>query len=205
MKALLLFFFLLPASAVSQNLVQVELQNYKSGVTPGFRYDLKIGDNSYLTSKFGAYLSARKRVDIVHHKQEKGFVYSLGYAKTNFFTKNLTAHLRANLWQISTDRYYRYSVFSMPISGPERVYTELENTTFVQPTIGLEYGFGLGDNLFLKPQFSVGYSIEAKFSGNHSRVGFDRSDSRNHDPNEGTRLFGDAFVLNFGLSFGYGF
>jgi len=196
MKAFLLLFIFLPATILSQNLVQLETQNYKSGFSPGLRFDLDIGKDSYLTLKFGLYFTERNVINEEEFEKDKGFVFSLGYAKNNFFAENLTAHVRANLWQINSNHVFDGRICGT-FSCVDHTYSNSQNETVIHPNMGLEYRIGLSKSLFLKPHFSFGYSIRAKSNQENG--------NSNNGSDQGVLLIGDVFSLTGGINFGYNF
>lgn len=205
MKVFYLFFFLLPVSVVSQGKMQLELQTYEKGVSPGFRFDLEIADNSYLTSKFGFYLTPQKKYNDTYSQQEKGFIYSLGYARTNFVVQNLTAHVRANLWQLSHEQEYNGIICGiLPPCPPAETHIKFERKIILQPTLGLEYGILIGKSYFVKPHLSIGYSYESVFSKNGDGLR-DFYGNYNEKPRQRGSFIGQGLIIIGGVNLGYNF
>jgi len=169
---------------VAQNSISLETQVYPAGIIPGIRFDLNLSDNSFLTSGIGYNFTDRQDFGKNDNEEGGGPGFSLGYARANFFTENLTAHIRTDLWFMDIDWEQKGLIICDPTACPNAVTRGTTEITVLQPTLGLGYNLILSENLFLKPNLSFGYEINIKTKG---------------------REVGEGAILLGGLSFGYDF
>lgn len=184
MRLLLLLFFLTPFLVQAQNSVAIDTQAYPAGIIPGIRFDYALGNNSYLTSRIGYNFADRKDYGKNNNEKGDGLGFSIGYARTNFLAKNLTAHLGTDLWFMDIDWKNTQRICGIVPPCGDVTSTGTTEIIVLQPTFGVEYNIPFSKNLFLKPSFSFGYEININTKG---------------------REVGEGAIVLGGLSFGYQF
>lgn len=134
--------------------VGIEFQAYPTGILPGVKVGLGIGDHSALHLRVGANIFDHRDLGVQEMEEGNGFGFTLGYQY--YFGedhKKLFLGIRNDFWWNTVD---------WETAGQQGT-TEI---TVIQPTLIGGYAIALAnDKLIFEPTLGFGYEVNVKTEG----------------------------------------